>query len=240
MSELDTVRERAKDALIIPIPKSGSDDFLWDRARRLVRSVEYICRLPELTEASLSVNRFCLTAATYFSNTGLAHYLKAEKTAPKPANFNAYDNGLLDISTEIVAEKLADVIEKTKIEKINAIIVESGNRLAKRTEAMILSDARNLDDMGAAGIFNEFRRLTCQGKGVYEVLQIWKRKIDYRYWQARLKKSFRFEAVRKLAQRRLAVAEHFMNQLKVEAEALDMQEWITEENRQEVNSGRRE
>jgi len=93
---------------------------------------------------------------------------------------------------------------------------------------MILSDARNLDDMGAMGIFNEFRRYIIGGKSICDALQSWKMKIDYRYWQARLKKSFRFESVRKLAEQRLSAAEHFMNQLEVETEAQDLNELIAE------------
>jgi hypothetical protein len=46
---------------------------------------------------------------------------------------------------------------------------------------MILSDARNLDDMGAAGILNELRRLISSGKGISDALLSWERKIGYRY-----------------------------------------------------------
>jgi hypothetical protein len=54
----------------------------------------------------------------------------------------------------------------------------------------------------------------------------WRKQIDYRYWQARLKDSFRFEDVRKLAEQRLAVAEQFMNQLQQETEARDLKAMI--------------
>ena len=94
----------------------------------------------------------------------------------------------------------------------------------KMLEAMILSDASNLDDMGAIGIFSEFKRYIIGGKGVSNVLHTWKRKIDYKYWQARLKESFRFESVRKIAEQRLSTAEYFMNQLKVENTASDLEE----------------
>ena len=89
---------------------------------------------------------------------------------------------------------------------------------------MILSDARNLDDMGTIGIFSEFKRHIIGGKGVSNVLQAWKRKIDYKYWQARLKESFRFKSVRKIAEQRLSTAEYFMNQLKIENTASDLEE----------------
>jgi hypothetical protein len=57
---------------------------------------------------------------------------------------------------------------------------------------------------------------------VGDILRSWKRKIDYRYWQARLEEGFRFESVRKLAERRLCAAEEFMEQLKAEAQGRDL------------------
>lgn len=222
MAELEVVRNLAKEALVISTPMSDHDDSLWDRNKRLVRNVELICRLPELERAGLQINRFCLMAATYFIDAGLAGCLSSGKA--KPANCNTNSRDLLLLSTKIVDRKLSTVIDKTKINNINTIITESGGNFTQRPEAMILSDARNLDDIGAAGIFNEFRRHVIAGKGVSGVLGSWKKKVDYRYWQSLLKRSFRFEAVRKLAEQRLSVAEHFMNQLRVENAADDMQE----------------
>ncbi len=88
---------------------------------------------------------------------------------------------------------------------------------------MILSDARNLDDMGAAGIVNQLRDHTIQGKGPAHTLTAWKRKNDYQYWQARIKENFIFDSVRILAEKRLAAAEEFMNQLHIETQASDLQ-----------------
>jgi hypothetical protein len=228
MSELDIVKGLAKQALIIRTRGGGGDKSLWDRAQRLVRYVEYICRLPDLAGVSVQIDRFCLTAATYFSDAGLARYLESEKQVAKWPISDAKGHDLLDSSARVVKAKLADAIEGAKIGKINRIIIESGSRLTKMTEAMVLSDARNLDDTGVAGIFNEFRRYTIEGKGISDCLQSWKKKKDYRYWQARLKKSFRFEHVRDLAEERLAAAEALMNQLKLETEALDLEESIAE------------
>lgn len=224
MSELDIVRDLAKQVLTIPTPISSLDNSLWDRAQRLVRNVEHICQLPELGKVSPQIDRFCLIAATYFSDAGLARHLGAENTRAKPPVSAANSNELLDFCTQIVEEKLKPCINEARVKKINKIITESSDHFTQRVEAMILSDARNLDDMGTVGIFNEFKRYVIGGKSVSDALQIWKRKTDYRYWQARLKESFRFESVRKLAEHRFLAAEYFMNQLKVENTAKDLEE----------------
>jgi len=77
--------------------------------------------------------------------------------------------------------------------------------------------------MGMVGIFNELKSYACNGKSVSDVLKTWQRKMDYRYWQARLKESFRFDSVREIAEERLSVVESFMNQLKIENTAKDLE-----------------
>jgi len=228
MSEIDVIREIARQVLTVPTLTGQIDNWLWDRTQRLLRNIEHICRLPELVEANLPIDRFNLITATYFSDSGFARYADTEDTAARLVLADVSNDDLRDFSTQIVSDKLIGAVEGPKIDKINKIIIESGNRFTNMTEAMILSDARNLDDMGAVGIFNEFRRYVIHGKGASDALDSWKRKIDYRYWQARLKESFRFESVRNLAERRFSAAEYFMNQLAVENAARDLEEVIIE------------
>lgn len=223
MAELDTVRDLAKQTLAIHTATGEPDNCLWERSQRLVRNSKHICQLPELGKITLQTDHFCLITAAYFSDAGLAYYLKRENKASVPVISNSNNGDLLDFCTQIIEEELNSVINKARIEKINRIITESSKHFTEMHEAMILSDARNLDDMGAVGIFNEFKRYIIGGKGVCNALKSWERKIDYQYWQARLKESFHFEQVRKLAKKRLSAAEQFMNQLKIETEAHDLE-----------------
>lgn len=223
MSEIDIVRELAKEALTVPALAAEAGTFLWERAQRLVRSVEYISQLPELAEAGLRADGFCLAAAAYFSEAGLMHYLANTGRGAKLGLGDVNGEDLLGFSARVAEQKLAGAIEKSRIEKITRIITESGSHFTEMVEAMILADARNLDDMGLVGVLSEFRRCICRGKGVSEVLQNWKTKTDYRYWQARLEEGFRFEQVRKLAEQRLCATEEFMAQLNEEAQGRDIE-----------------
>jgi hypothetical protein len=244
MSQLDSVIQSAKQVLSIQTLTGRPDNSLWDRAQRVVRNIEHICRLPELHKINSQVDLFCLTAAAYFCDAGftrLAYPNGSDLTGTLP-NGSLEDShqsslealtetlntdNLRRLSTEIVTERLEPILPATKIDKINKIIIESGSRFTNMTEAMILFDARNLDDIGTIGIFNEFRRCPIHGKAVTDVLQSWKRKIDYRYWQARLKESFHFETVRGIAARRLGTAEAFMKQLSIENSARDLEKELT-------------
>ncbi|MBL7216036.1 MAG: hypothetical protein ISS71_10195 [Phycisphaerae bacterium] len=228
MSELDVIRQLAQQVLNVPTLTGMQDHWLWDRTLRILRNVEHICRMPELTEQAVAIDRFCLIAAGYFADSGFAHFTDAEDVSARLVLADISPSDLCDFSTQVVSDSLAGALAGPRIDKINKIIVESSNRFTEMTEAMILSDARNLDDMGAVGLFHEFRRYVIHGKSVSDVMENWKRKLDYRYWQARLKESFRFETSRKLAEQRFSAAEYFMNQLNVENAAKDLEELLLE------------
>jgi len=228
MSELDVIRQMAQQVLNVPTLTGMQDHWLWDRTLRILRNVEHICRMPELADKAMAIDRFCLIAAGYFADSGFAHFTDAEDVSARLVLADISPSDLCDFSTQVVSDNLSGALAGPRIDKINKIIVESSNRFTEMTEAMILSDARNLDDMGAVGLFHEFRRYVIHGKGVSDVMENWKRKIDYRYWQARLKESFRFETSRKLAEQRFSAAEYFMNQLSVENAAKDLEELLLE------------
>ena len=228
MSDMDMIRQIAREVLMRSAPGGDEDNWLWDRTQRILRNVEHICRLGELVEADVPVDRFCLVVATCFADSGFTRYAEAEDVSSCLVLADVNSADLREFSTQIVSDKLAETLSVAKIDKVNNIIVESESRETNLTEAKILSDARNLDDMGAVGVLNEFRRNVIRGKGVSDVMESWKRKVDYRYWQARLKESFRFETVRKIAAQRFAATEYIMNQLKIENAAQDLEDVLLE------------
>ena len=228
MPEIELVREIAQQTLKVSTLTGASDNWLWDRSQRVVRNVEHICKLPDIAEANLAIDRFCLACAAYFSDSGFIHYADSEDVTARVALADLNVTDLRDFSTQVVTDKLTGKLAKEKIAKINKIIIESSNKLTEMPEASILSDGRSLDDMGAVGIFNEFRRYVVQGKGVTDAINNWQRKIDYRYWEARLRESFRFESVRRIADRRFHAAEYFMKQLNIENIAKDLEEVMLE------------
>ena len=207
---------------------SGCSKWLWDRSRRIVRNCELICRLGEIVEANLPIERFCLTAAAYFSDAGYIRFAESGKCPNGVVLSELNVNDLRKFSTLIVSNKLAGTDIESKIDKINKIIIESGTVNSKLAEARILSDGRGLEDMGAVGVFNEFRKYAFHGDGPADSLVGWKRRVEYRYWQSRLDESFSFESVKKIAKRRFAAAEIFMNQLADENNGRDIEEMVLE------------
>lgn len=219
MPELDVIRKIAQRVLVVSTDTGVVDNWLWDQALRYQKNVNAICRLPELAGQANSIDRFCLVIAAFFVNSG---YLKYRSSAKTEIN----DTQLYKLSTGLVHDNLVETLSRERIDVVNDIIVGSCDRFTEITEAMILSDARSLDDLGTVGLLNELRHQMNDGKGVSDITKIWKRKVDYGYWQARLQESFRFDAVARLAQKRFLEVERFMNQLTIENQAADLGEQL--------------
>ena len=216
MTESDVIRQLAQQAFNASDGSETRDNWLWDRTVRIVRNVGRICRLPELAERAISIDQSCLIAAAYFSISGLAHPVE---TGYAGGCLNRTDSGeanLYERSAKIAAETLSGVFSETRLHKVCRIITESRNRFTDMTEAMILSDGCNLEEIGASGLLYELRQDIINGKGVCEILESWRCKTQYGYWQARLKEGFRYDAVRQMARQRFLAMEQFMEQLAAE------------------------
>ncbi|MBC8481730.1 MAG: hypothetical protein H8D47_03600 [Planctomycetes bacterium] len=221
MTEMTNIREVAKKLLTVTSLSGGVDDSLWDRTKRLAKSVELISNMPQITQRNMQVDRFSLISAAYFNYAALAY----GRENPAQQSLSAV-NVDCQTSADIAEKVLKGKVEPARIQKINRILVESSGNFTHMIEAMILSDARNLEEMGAAGLFNEIKSYAFTGKSVSGGLKTWQRKIEYQYWQARLEENFRFDQVRILAQQRLETAQSFMQQLKIEVETEDIKQTI--------------
>ncbi len=227
MADLSVIKELAEQVLAVPTLKGKPDRYLIDRYSRVLRHCGNIAQLNDVH--SFHIDRESLNIAAIFRDTGFARYASQEDRVARMVLADLTDEDLRDFSAQLVQEKLEGVLDVAQISKVCGIIIESGKRETRLVEAMILSDARNLDDMGAIGLFNEFRRYVFHGFGASDALASWKRKVEYDYWTARLRESFRFESVRKIAQQRLKFAEEFMDHLQEENIAGDLEDLLLEQ-----------
>ena len=222
MANLQVFKEIAEQSLAIPTQKGTPDGYLIERAYRILRHCGGIARLGEVRR--FQIDNDCLNIAALFRDAGLAHYANKDDKVSRMLLADLTDGDIRDFSTQVVQEKLTELLTPEQLERVCGIIIESGKRNTALIEAMVLSDARNLDDMGVIGIFNEMRRCVMQGRGTAEALTGWNRKIEYDYWTARLRDGFRFESVRSIAEQRLLAARKFMGQLDIENKAADLEE----------------
>ena len=170
-----------------------------------------------------SIDLLSLLAAAYFSDAGFTLYSKIKGIPITSATFELRGRELRDFSVQIMQEECNQPQFTGIVDRVCRIIVESENRLTRLPEAQILSDARGLDDIGNLGILQDVRRCLLQGKGPGAVLEGWDRKIEYRYWEARLKEGFHFASVRQIAKRRFTAMEQCIQQLRSEYHGTDLQ-----------------
>ncbi len=230
MADLQVIKEIAEQVLAIPTLKGTPDHYLIDRAYRVLRHCGSIAQLEDIQR--FHVDHECLNIAALFRDAGFARYANEEDRVSRMVLADLTDEDLRDFSAQMVQEKLTELLNPRQLERVSSTIIESGKRKTSLVEAMILSDARNLDDMGSIGIFNEFRRYVIHGRGVGDALSSWSRKIEYDYWAARLRESFRFEGVKAIAKRRLETARNFMQQLDYENRAGDLEEILLQQKLQ--------
>ncbi len=228
MTEMVIVREIAEKVLAIPTAKGNADRYLIDRANRILRHCGGIAQLNEVKR--FQVDQECLNIAAMMRDSGFARYANQEDDFARMVLADLTDDDMRDFSAQVVQHRLSGVLNPRQMERVCSIIIESGRRDTNLVEAMVLSDARNLDDMGSVGIFNEVRRYLVHGKGVTEALASWKRKIEYEYWVARIREGFRFESVRLIARQRLQAAQTFMDSLEAENMAGDLEKMLLEQS----------
>ena len=227
MADLNVVKEIAEQVLAVPTLKGTPDRYLIDRAYRVLKHCGSIAQLSEVQR--FQVDQECLNIAALFRDAGFARYASKEDKVARMVLADLTDEDLRDFSAQLIQEKLVEILNPRQLERVCSIVIESGRRETNLIEAIVLSDARNFDDMGAVGIFNELRRYVVHGRGVTEALESWNRKVEYDYWTARLRESFRFEAVRELARNRLKYAREFMEHLDIENKAGDLEDLLLEQ-----------
>ena len=115
--------------------------------------------------------------------------------------------GSLRERAEEAAELLLGVAggdaDELLLDRATRLLHEMPHRSPMLDEARLLADAVNLDDFGAVGVVLQAIQLARQGEGPPQLAEGCEARELYGYWDARLKDGFHFEAVRRIAVRRL-------------------------------------
>ena len=207
MADLDNFMEIAAELLTA----DAADATRLEHSRRVLRTCEAIVELPELTRRR--IDRHCLFVAAIFHEVGAVGGDAGRDEAEVRSR-----------SADRLAAHAAELLTARPLARCQRILRESVHRGTPVIEAQVLSDAINLEDLGALGVWRELARFAAAGRGVAEALISWQRKIEYNYFQARIRETLRFESVRRIAARRLEAVVDFMEQLKREHFAEDLKQ----------------
>ena len=117
MTQIDTIKEIAQRVLLVPMNIGMANNWLWDRTVRIVGNVETVCRLPEVAGVNMAIDRFCLTVAAYFADAGFTNYIGIETVEAGLVLADINTSDLREFSTQIVFERLGNVLDKNKLNK---------------------------------------------------------------------------------------------------------------------------
>jgi uncharacterized protein len=220
MPEIEPIQDIARSVLVGRSPTGREDTYLFDHSVRVMRVAE---RLSHCREASQwRLDRFALSVAALFHQAATVRLEEERRisTAYSAATMSADD--VREYSAELAGDRLQGKLPDRQLSLVQDIIRHTHNPATTVAEARILSDADNLDDLGALGIWRDLRRSAMEGRGVEDAVRTWQRRQEYGYWDTRIRDAFRMETARHLARSRLAAALAFMQQLAREQQADDL------------------
>ncbi|MCG3137712.1 MAG: hypothetical protein HJJLKODD_01562 [Phycisphaerae bacterium] len=228
MLTMQAITQLAENQLLLRQENGQADRLLWEQAQRTSRAVELICGL--LGSATNGVDREALQIAAIFHPLGWV----LQVTGKVCARYEIFSRPLTDIHRELRAVHVQSLLDGRlpvkRLEMVCRFLRENGRHADAQLGTQILNDACELEQIGSMALWLMMIRHNEEGRSIQDLLITWERQRDYHFWPARIRDSFRFEQVRRLAYQRLEILNQFMAQLARETELADLQDLIRNPN----------
>jgi hypothetical protein len=219
MPDREAIINAGRQALVAQGPFGREDTFLLDHALRTLRYIDVLLGFDEVK--GLRIDRACLDAAAMFHDAAWVRLDRERRESPVYAAATMSADEIRGYSAELAGDALKDLLTARQVGHTQEIIRQYATRAANLPEALVLSDACNLDDLGAIGIWRDLRRFTIKGHGLEDALASWQRKLDYGYYTARIRDTFRLAESRRWAEARFKRLEEIMAEMIRENQAAD-------------------
>jgi len=204
---------KAQADLCLGLSSSPLDKLVWEHSARVAKTAAAIAGLPEL--ADRAVDRRALAAAALYHDAGWILQYRAGEAIPRDLLLRPTNEVQRELAAAWAMERLPGILPERSMELASNAIRYCNDRQTNVVEALILAEAENLDEFGPQAIVLMVRRQLADGRTLADMVQLWQRQEEYHYWQARIKDSFRFEPVRRLATERWQALRRFMADLAV-------------------------
>ncbi len=218
----DAITNRARTDLAIRTEQGEEDLYLWEHSVRVLHSSRQIGRFAAV-RADSPPDEEAIGAAALYHDAGWAVSVRDGDIKrgevfcrSRPESHRAQGASLLERS-------LVGLLARESIARAVAIIRALDDREIETLEGQVVREADNLEEFGVLTLWSTIRRGALEGKGVQAVLDTWRRRKEYRFWEARLTDSFRFPPVRAVAERRLVQLERLMDTLADQQDGADLE-----------------
>jgi hypothetical protein len=223
MGVLETIRERARQDLVLRTADGLEDVCVWEHTLRVLRTAEQIVRLEG--PSSLRIDPLVLGAAALYHDAGWVAQFADGELDRQAILKGVTSTPQRELGAAFLERSLAGLLPERARESASACIKEMSNRKTTSPEAQVLTEAENLDEFGALAFWQMIRQHVQGAKGLDDVLRTWETWKNYGYWDARLK-NFRFPSVRRIAQERLGVFDEMVDRLRVHHRGEDILETV--------------
>lgn len=212
MSELETLRAAAESLLLPEDGPLAGDRWLWEHSLRVADYCVILAQAPEVAHDPPNVD--LLRLAAWFHDAGWAIQAREEQIT----RWQTLGRPTSDLQRELAANELvqrAGKLASTDLVQHASIIIRAcSDRDTDLTEAIVLSEAENLDDIGLLYSLRQFRQYQAEGRPLSQFIETWQRQNEYQYWDMRIRDGLRFESSRAIARERVAAVQHMMSSLR--------------------------
>jgi HD superfamily phosphodiesterase len=217
------VLDVAGELLVMPGEHTADDVWLWEHAQRVMHLAGLLALLPEAREIGDDPpDQASVALAALFADAGWAVQVRRGEinhwqVLGRPTN---------DIQRELgvgaLQERADGLMPAETVETAARAIRECNERYSRSSEARVLSEAENLDEIGIMYVLRHFRRYQVEGQPLEQLVVTWTRYREYHYWEARINDCLRWETTRHIARARLEAVEQFMGALARDRDAADL------------------
>ena len=216
----DVIWSRARADLVVSTDRGDEDVFLWEHSSRVAQNVRQIIKLPSVHSA-VPDEAAVVAAALYHEAGWIARLSRGEINRLDLLVQNVReDHG--EEGASLLERSLAKLLPSDSIARASHALRTMADNDSTCIEAQVLRDADHLDEFGIISLWTTVRRGLIDGKGVQAAIDTWRRRKEYRFWDARLKDSFRFPAVQTIARRRLAELDLMMQEFDRQQQSADI------------------
>ncbi len=217
--QTDVIFSRARADLVMATEHGDEDVLLWEHSVRVAQSARRIAELPVVQDAS--ADRAAIVAAALYHDAGWIAQLHKGEIQRNEILLHTTSEIQRDQGALMLERSLAGMLPRESLLRAVRAVRTYNDRDSESIDAQVVCEADNLDEFGVLSIWLTVRRGVIEGKAVQALIDTWHRRKEYRFWEARLNDSFRFAAVRRVAEKRLEQFEHFMEELERQHKCAD-------------------
>lgn len=220
MARLVAIWDRAKAALTIAREDGREDHVLWEQSARIATTAGELCKLREVE--AMRPDEVAVAAASLFHNAAWALYVNDELVDPGNVLLLAVRDDHFQKSATEMMQQLESMLSPESLRRARDAIMALQSRELDTPEALVVSDALQLEEFGLSSLWSTIRRGSLEAQTIKSVIERWRRRAEYHYWTARLDESFHFDTVRQLARKRLERLGRVIDELEAEQSCRDL------------------